>query len=369
MEGRRTGTTTIGNGQISIVDIDGDGHDDFYVSASTDKGLFFRSRGDGTFEEIGARLGLDIVGVHAAVFADFDNDGDKDAFLSYLSKGVRYMRQDKGKFIEQKDASDFLPSWVVCMAVADYNKDGLLDVYFGTWAGGFIGAIAAPKEQAVREGKTPDMTFPGLEPAEAKVVSRLLLAKEADPILKRPGPPSVLLRNTGGRFVRAKEANVEVYYNTLATTWTDFDRDGDMDLYVTNEAGPNRLFRNKGDGTFEDISDDVTGEFGYGMGASWGDYDNDGHVDLYVTNMYSKAGIRIAKRYGANAAIAASARGNSLIRNDGGKFKRIGNSPTTAADFGWGGTFVDFNNDGRLDIYAPAGYVTIPAEVAVVGDT
>ena len=155
----------------------------------------------------------------------------------------------------------------------------------------------------------------------------------------------------------------------MATTWVDFDRDGDVDLYVTNEAGPNQLFRNRGDGTFEDISDDVTGEYGYGMGATWGDYDNDGRPDLYVTNMYSKAGIRIAERHGASPEIAASARGNSLIRNLEGKFERIGDSPTTAADFGWGGAFADFNNDGRLDIYAPAGYVTMPAEVAEIGDT
>jgi hypothetical protein len=369
MKGRESGTTPVDNGQICIVDLDADGHDDFYVSASTDKALFFRSRGDGTYEEIGTRLGLDIEGVHAAVFADFDNDGDKGAFLSYLRNGVRYMRQDKGKFVEQKEASDFLPSWVVCMAVADYNRDGLLDVYFGSWAGGFIGAVAAVKEGARREGKAPDMKFPGFESDEAEVLSQLLLDEKADPILARPGPPNVLLRNTGGRFVRDKKAGVEVYFNTMATTWADFDRDGDMDLYVTNEAGPNRLFRNRGDGAFEDFSDEVTGEVGYGMGASWGDYDNDGRIDLYVTNMYSKAGIRIAERHRANLAIVASARGNSLIRNRGGKFERIAASPATAADFGWGGKFVDFDNDGRLDIYAPAGYVTIPPEVGVIGDT
>ncbi|MHC4957670.1 MAG: FG-GAP repeat domain-containing protein [Planctomycetota bacterium] len=370
IDAHRSGTAPTDNGQTSVVDIDGDGHDDFYVTASAHTGLFFRNRGDGTFEEIGARLGLDIEGVHAVVFADFDNDGDKDAFVSHYTGGVRYLRQDNGKFAEQKDAADFLPTWVTCMSVADYNRDGLLDVYCGAYAGTYIGFIASAKEKARREGQEPDKGFPFLADDEAKELSRRLLAKKADPILRRPGPPNVLLRNVGGRFVRAKEAGVvEVYYNTMAATWNDFDRDGDMDLYVTNEAGPNQLFLNRGDGTFEDISDDTTGEYGYGMGAAWGDYDGDGDLDLYVTNMYSKAGIRIAQRHGASAAVAASARGNSLIRNLGGKFERIDESPATAADFGWGGAFADFNNDGRLDIYAPAGFVTVPAEVAQVGDT
>jgi hypothetical protein len=334
-----------------------------------DKGLFFRSRGDGTFEEIGARLGLDLDGVHASAFADFDNDGDQDVFVSNFAKGLRYLRQDNGRFVAQPDALGFVPGWSICMAVGDYDRDGLLDVYCGAYAGTYIGPIAAAKEQARREGKAVDESFPGLAKAEAAELTRRLFAPEADPILRRPGPPNILLRNTGGRFVRAQEAGTEIYYNTMAATWVDFDRDGDLDLYVVNEAGPNQLLRNAGDGTFDNLRDGVTDEYGYGMGATWGDYDNDGKVDLYVTNMYSKAGIRIAARYGASPAVAASARGNSLIRNLGGRFERIGDSPSTAADFGWGGAFADFDNDGRLDIYAPAGYVTMPPEVAQTGDT
>ncbi|MHC4955847.1 MAG: FG-GAP repeat domain-containing protein [Planctomycetota bacterium] len=369
IKAHRDGTFPTANGQTSVVDIDGDGHDDLYVTASGDKGLFFRNRGDGTFEEIGARLGLDIEGVHAAVFADFDNDGDKDAFISHFTGGVRYLRQDAGKFAELKGASDFLPTWITCMAVADYDRDGLLDVYFGGYSGTYMGFMAAAKEKSRRKGEDPDMAIPFLADREARELSKRLLAKAADPILRRPGPPNVLLRNVGGRFVRALNAGVEVYYNTMSVTWNDFDRDGDMDLYVTNEAGPNQHFRNKGDGTFELLKDATTAEYGYGMGASWGDYDLDGRLDLYVTNMYSKAGIRIAARHGASKAVAASARGNSLIRNLGDRFERIGSSPATAADFGWGGAFADFNNDGRLDIYAPAGFVTVPAEVAEIGDT
>ena len=110
------------------------------------------------------------------------------------------------------------------------------------------------------------------------------------------------------------------------------------------------------------------------MGASWGDYDNDGRADMYTTNMFSKAGMRIADQMQSSAIVARSARGNSLIRNGpNGFYKVSGMEPATpqveAADFGWGGGFADLNNDGNLDIYVPAGYTSMPAEVATIGDS
>ena len=110
------------------------------------------------------------------------------------------------------------------------------------------------------------------------------------------------------------------------------------------------------------------------MGLSWGDYDNDGWQDIYTTNMYSKAGLRIADQMKANDRILGAARGNSLMRNGPDGFKRVsGLQPpdilVEAADFGWGGAFADLNNDGNLDLYAPAGFVSMPAPVAGVGES
>ena len=110
------------------------------------------------------------------------------------------------------------------------------------------------------------------------------------------------------------------------------------------------------------------------MGLSIGDYDNDGRQDIYVTNMYSKAGLRISEQMGANEKIKGSARGNSLLRNGPSGWERVSGVEAPdilveAADFGWGGAFADFNNDGILDLYAPAGYVTMPDPVESVGET
>ena len=110
------------------------------------------------------------------------------------------------------------------------------------------------------------------------------------------GPPNVLLRNEGGgRFAVAEEAPaLRVFMNTFQSSWADYDNDGDPDVYLANDFGPNYFFRNDGGGLFKDITEETdTADVGFGMGVTWGDYDSDGRQDLYVSNMYSSAGQRI----------------------------------------------------------------------------
>ncbi len=115
--------------QIAVVDIDRDGFDDFYYTSTDSLGYFFRNRGDGTFEEISKELGLDRGAVHGVVFADFDNDGDSDAFVTYFTRMVDgisqeatyYLRNENGTFVERNDLVDVpLLGWTLPMAVADY---------------------------------------------------------------------------------------------------------------------------------------------------------------------------------------------------------------------------------------------------------
>ncbi len=364
--------------QASVVDIDRDGFDDFYFVGSDGPALFFRNRGDGTFEEVSARLGLDLSKVHSATFADFDNDGDSDVFLSFFNRenGTRYLRNEDGRFVDASSSVEGgLPSWILPISVTDYNNDGLLDVYLGAYMGPFVYYMERANERAVANGEMPGDEIPWLDDAEAKEIFDRMRTGDAHPVSKLPSPSNWLLENLGGgRFRRAENVDaVEIAFSTLATAWSDIDRDGDMDLYVVNEAGPNQLVRND-EGMFTDISNEHTREIGFGMGASWGDYDNDGRADMYTTNMFSKAGTRIAEQMQSSAIVAQSARGNSLIRNAADGFYKVSGmeSPAPqveAADFGWGGGFADLNNDGYLDIYVPAGYISMPAEVATVGDS
>lgn len=364
--------------QASVVDIDRDGYDDFYFTASDGPALFFKNLGDGRFKEVSQELGLNLSRVHSATFADFDNDGDSDVFLSLFNRenATRYLRNVNGRFVDAGSLVEGgLPSWILSISVADYNNDGLLDVYLGGYAGAYLAYMEVANERALARGETPTDRIPWLSEEESKKIFQLMRSPDAHPISNIPGPSNWLLENLGGgRFRKARNSeSTAIAFNTMATGWSDIDRDGDMDLYVVNEGGPNQLLNNSG-GTFTDISNKDSGEIGFGMGVSFGDYDNDGRTDVYTTNMFSKAGTRIAEQMQSSEIVAQSARGNSLIRNGpDGFYKVSGLEPPAlqveAADFGWGGSFADLNNDGHLDIYVPAGLYSMPAEVATIGDS
>ena len=364
--------------QTVVVDIDRDGFDDLYVTGAGGPSTFFRNNGDGTFDDVTEQLGLDFDHVLSATFADLDNDGDSDLFLSRFNrdKATRYLVNENGKFVDRTAELGFdLPNYTVPIAVTDFNNDGLLDVYLGRYVNAYVPPIMLTNEQTKVETGTYRDEFPFLDDVDGRLV---LARNRADghPVSRSYGPPNWLLINKGdGRFERATDVgNVEGNFNTLGVAWTDMDLDGDMDLYLVAEAGPNELKRNNGDGTFTDVTDATTGEIGFGMGAGLGDYDNDGRTDMYVTNMFSKAGMRIAEQMESSEIVVQSARGNTLMRNTSEGFVRVSSLDQSgiqveAADFGWGGAFADLNNDAYLDLYVPAGQQSMPLEVATIGDS
>ena len=363
--------------QTVVVDVDRDGFDDFYVTGAGAESVFFLNNGDGTFSDVTKSLGLDYKDVYSAAFGDFDNDGDPDAFVSMFNRegATRFLVNEDGRFVDRTDTLGFtLPNMVIPIAISDYNNDGLLDVYLSTYVNAYLSAVFLANERTKQgTGVYPDV-FPWLD-AET---GRDVLARNREnghPVSRAYGPPNWLLVNRGaGRFERAADAGVDGQFNSLASAWSDFDLDGDMDLYSVSEGAPNELFRNNGDGTFTEVSNAVTGEIGFGMGAGLGDYDNDGRTDIYTTNMYSKAGLRISEQMGSSEIVVQSARGNTLMRNRADGFVRVSSLDDSgiqveAADFGWGGGFADLNNDGFLDLYVPAGQQSMPQEIATIGDS
>jgi hypothetical protein len=363
--------------QTVVVDINRDGFDDFYVSGAYGPSVFFKNNGDGTFDDITSALGLDFENVLSAVFADLDNDGDADLFLSHYDRthATRYLVNEAGRFVDRTDTLPDMPNWVLSITATDVNSDGLLDVYLATDINSFIAsAMIANEHKKIETGHYPDK-FPFMDDAVAHDVFERN-RKDGNPVSKTYSPANWLMLNQGnGKFARATSVgDVGGQYNTLAASWTDMDLDGDMDLYLVSESGPNELIRNNGDGTFTDVSNAVTGEIGFGMGIGIGDYDNDGRNDMYITNMYSKAGLRIADQLGSSEIIVQSARGNTLLRNTEAGFVKTSSADDSgiqveAADFGWGGGFADLNNDGFLDLYVPAGQQSMPQEVATIGDS
>ena len=250
--------------------------------------------------------------------------------------------------------------FVSAISASDINRDGLIDFYFSTYgpAGDNRGVdwkrIFLPKEQA-----------------------SILSAKEKSNHMwvDFPGPPNVVVMNQGNGVLRQVPVDelAGQWHNSFQSAWADFDLDGDDDLYVCNDFAPGGFLMNEtkpGDDipTFRDglPSSFPSGTMGFGMGVSWSDFDVDGDLDIYVSNMYSKAGKRILSQLSNNdPRFEVSASGNYLYENEGGQFTQIagpetGQLPVHQVGWSYGGQFADFNNDGFSDLYVPSGYFTAP---------
>ena len=354
---------------VSVVDIDQDGFDDLFVTDRWQSGQLLRNQGDGTFEDITEKVGLDVKELASCtLFADFDNDGDSDVFVCGTLAPCQYFENVDGVFKRDESLIEEFEhlKFVVSGSVVDINGDGLLDLYLNTYGLGtgdsteWIGDSVRVEDQVKMRMKVERSHF----------------------FLDRAGAPNIVLLNQNGKLKRAKiDETLGQWRNSYQTVWSDFDQDGDQDLYLCNDFSPDCFLRNdtqrgSTELVFVDVSQELVpgGTMGFGMGASWGDFNNDGQQDLYVSNMYSKAGNRIVSQFDdVDERVKVSARGNFLYENTGGKFKQVAGNEDGAqhvSQVGWsfGGQFADFDNDGFLDLYVPSGFYTPPDEVRKEGD-
>jgi hypothetical protein len=361
---------------LAVADVNGDGFDDIYITVRLGKNMLLINHGDGTFSEEAAAYHLDLPGhTTCALFADFDNDGDLDVMLGRSLLRASYLENRGGTFY-QHPIPKYMPMAVISMAAADYNGDGLLDVYLCTYRPAAPAGSGGGYAQVAKEGDFdwPDEFF---SPEVARDFRRRLAEhkqRHGVTVLDQLGPPNVLLVNRGGgQFEPASENSVVgLWRNSLQATWCDFNEDGRPDLYIPNDWGMNVLFRNDGPAGFTDVTQEMGLTcYGFSMGASWGDYDNDGRDDLYVSNMYSEVGRRMTARIsGLNPMFAESAAGNFLYHKEAnGRYKQVaGLAPPAmlvkAIGWSWGGCFADFDNDTFLDLYVMSGYYTAPKELA-----
>lgn len=325
--------------QMAVADYNRDGFLDIALSnAGNNLLLHFEN---GRFLPVTTAVGIhplsrgEYVDISAG-WLDFDNDGFPDLIL-----GGRVYHNERGrKFVDVTDECgiEFRPHHMGC-AVADYNLDGFLDVYF-------VYAHGADKDSKSGKAWIGD---------------------------EQSGGFNQLWKNQGdGTFVDATDdAGVAGgKRQSFAANWLFADDDAFPDLYVANDFGTNSLFRNRGDGTFEDLSHaSGTADFATSMGVATGDLDNDGTAEIYVANMYSKMGRRIVgqvKEQDYPAGIYPRLQGACA----GSRLYHLDSKASSSDEFseragvnqvGWAyaPAMVDLNNDGLLDLYATCGFLSV----------
>ena len=319
------------SGGIYVCDYNKDGRDDVLITDRNDV-VLYQASGDGTFVDATEASGLRgqvQPGAQAAIFVDLDGDGFEDLIID----NQIFRNNRDATFSDYTALSNLRPPIGSAMAVADYDLDGRMDVYFVRASPGPIGRS--------RISWVDDQTGPGNE----------------------------LWRNMGNwRFRNVTGAtNASAGHRScFAGVWLDANLDGLPDLAVSDEFGSSVLLVNNLDGKFtERVLKKPFG--GFCMGIAAGDINNDGYIDLYLANMASKAGDRIISNLPSEAytpeiraKVKEFVRGNELLRNTGGvDFESFGPKlGVTGPGWSYGTALVDLDNDGWLDIYAPGGFIS-----------
>jgi hypothetical protein len=350
---------TMGSG-VALLDYDNDGWLDIYlVNGSTvaaSKGLepapramLLHNNHDGTFTDVTDKAGVanERWGFGVAV-ADYDNDGWPDIYVANYGKNRLYHNNHDGTFTDVAEkAGVALGGWSASPTWGDYDRDGRLDLFVP----GYVQF---------------DLDHPPI--AGTGRIQASFCQFRGAPVMcgprGLPGEPDHLFHNNGdGTFtdvsVKAGVSDPNGYYG-LASVFVDVDDDGWLDLAVANDSVPNYLYRNKHNGTFEDISYpsgfalSEDGREQASMGIAVGDYNRDGKVDLFTTTFSDDY--------------------KTLYRNDGdASFTdvsyRAGLATPTIPFLSWGTGFLDFDNDGLSDLFIANGHVYPEADNLDWGST
>lgn len=331
-------------GGIAVFDADGDGRlDIFFANGAELPSLrktgprywnrIYRNEGNWRFTDVTAQWGLQGEGYSmGAAAADFDNDGRVDLFVAGVNRNILYRNTGNGFEDVTEHAGIRSEAWTVAAAWLDYDRDGRLDLFlvnYVRWTPDFD-EYCGDKSKNFRVYCHPKH-FEGLS--------------------------NTLYRNLGGGRFENTSATAGIRRHVgkgMSAAVADYDRDGYPDIFVTNDAMPNFLLRNRGDGTFEEVAlaagvaltDD--GKAISGMGADFRDFDNDGAPDILFTALTGET--------------------FPLFRNLGNGFFRDVTYPSglgllSSRRSGWGVGLADFNNNGWKDIFTANSHVTDNIEV------
>ncbi|HVZ17073.1 MAG TPA: CRTAC1 family protein, partial [Terriglobales bacterium] len=330
-------------GGVILLDYDRDGWPDIYFTNNPSVadelkhkpalGALYHNNHDGTFTDVTAKSGIHSAcyGMGGAV-GDFDNDGWPDLYLTCLGGNVLYRNNGDGSFTDVTSKANVKDGrWSTGAAFGDYDNDGFLDLMVANYLDFKLSDLPG-------FGKTSTCRYRGID-------------VQCGP-RGMPGAGDALFHNNGdGTFTDvSKAAGVDDpngFYG-LDVTWADFNNVGRDDIFVANDATPNFLYKNEGNGKFSEIgmesgtalTDD--GSMQGTMGVAIGDYLHTGRLSIFITNF--------ADQY------------NTLYRNEGDwNFRDVSFSSglvvASLPPVKWGTSFVDLDNDGWLDLISVSGHV------------
>jgi tetratricopeptide (TPR) repeat protein len=330
-------------GGVAVLDYDRDGLMDIYFTNGAQSpslrrtgpehwNRLYRNLGDGRFEDVTERAGVQGEGyMMGAAAADFDNDGFPDLFVVGVGRNILYRNLGDGTFRDvtaqaglSSTNPEYGPMWSIHAAWLDFDRDGWLDLFIVNYC-------------AWDPAREPFCGVPGhrtyCHPRHYAPLPNQLFRNNHDGTFRDVSTESQIGRHLG---------------KGMGAAVGDIDEDGWPDVFVANDTEPNFLFRNRGDGTFEEVAAAwgvAVNQFGSpisSMGAELRDVDNDGHEDLFVTDLANE--------------------GFLLFRHAGTRFDDVSNlsgiTRFTLPYAGWSNPVADYNNDGWKDLFSANGHVT-----------
>ena len=332
------------SGGVALIDYDADGWQDIYftnsqsvsmaLSGEKARSALYHNNHDGTFTDVSEKAGVAYpCWAMGAAVGDYNNDGLPDLLVTCISGVVLYQNNGNGTFSNMTTVAglggDHL--WATGAAFGDYDGDGWADLFVAHYVDARLDHLAA-------FGSSATCRYLGID-------------VQCGPRGLKGSPDSLYHNGHDGTFTevsaKAGVSDPEQRFG-LGVLWSDFNNDGKLDLFVANDSQPNYLYRGDGAGKFSEVglsagvSLSDNGNEQANMGVAAGDYLHSGHMSLFITHFDNEYA--------------------TLYRNDGGmNFTDLstpsGVEKATRGNVGWGDAFVDFDNDGWLDLFLVNGHV------------
>jgi len=330
------------DGYLDIYFVNGSGFSNYFGSKpwwyKQPSNMLYRNRGNGTFTDVTQKSGVGYTGWGMGCsVGDFNNDGHIDIYITNYGNNVLYRNNGNGTFTNITNIAGVggtKEKWSTSAAWVDYDNDGWLDLYVLNYI----------KYDKYMNPPEPSSSF--------KIAGNLLMNSK----IYTSAPNILYHNNKDGTFTEVtKKAGVEDSAGKgLGVVFSDMDSDGDQDIYIVNDGARNMLFRNNGDGTFTDIGGEAHVDTPLsGMGVSVGDYDHDGDFDIFSTYASNDTSILYRNRL-IDVNNHTNNKNSRLLFKDVTIESMLGED-VSVGYFGWGTGFIDFDNDGYLDIFVANG--------------